>query len=241
MTSAEYGKRTIMIRERTERYLTALMKRYFMYQKADIVSKLQNGINPLDNWQRWDTVLSDWIEPKVRAAIDASRKVAMEYMQAEEKSTDIQLVLRAGEVMRRLDKVNDTTKDGLEKIMSQTRAIDQSKSTLDNVLAAFTIWIASRSPVIGLTLATASSGSGVDMAMIDNPKELKKRWRAFIDEDTRAAHAEADGQEVWDNDNFIVDGEALRWPGDPYGSAGNIINCRCYVEPVIWVTNAASY
>ncbi len=49
------------------------------------------------------------------------------------------------------------------------------------------------------------------------------------DSKTREDHAEADGQEVGMDEPFDVGGEQLMYPGDPAGSAGNVINCRCTV------------
>jgi uncharacterized protein with gpF-like domain len=58
---------------------------------------------------------------------------------------------------------------------------------------------------------------------------MEKEWCATEDARTRPAHHEADGQRVDKDADFIVGGERLRFPGDPKGSAGNIINCRCVV------------
>ncbi|MEU0770655.1 hypothetical protein [Streptomyces albogriseolus] len=73
-----------------------------------------------------------------------------------------------------------------------------------------------------------------------------KRWVALRDPDTghfdenvRLAHREADGQEVPLDAPFIVGGESLRYPGDPSGSPGNVINCRCSVS-VLPATLAAA-
>jgi hypothetical protein len=52
-------------------------------------------------------------------------------------------------------------------------------------------------------------------------------WLAALDERTRPSHAEADGQSVVMGEPFVVDGEELRYPGDPEGSPENTINCRC--------------
>ena len=49
------------------------------------------------------------------------------------------------------------------------------------------------------------------------------------DSKVRDDHAEADGQEVGMDEAFDVGGEQLMYPGDPAGSAGNTINCRCTV------------
>ena len=63
--------------------------------------------------------------------------------------------------------------------------------------------------------------------------ELKKKWLATLDERTRDNHGSADGQEVLNKEPFTVGGEELMYPGDPSGSAGNVINCRCSMEPVV--------
>ena len=56
----------------------------------------------------------------------------------------------------------------------------------------------------------------------------KKEWNAILDDRTRSAHAAADGQVVNVDDDFIVDGEPLMYPGDDSrASIGNTINCRC--------------
>lgn len=60
--------------------------------------------------------------------------------------------------------------------------------------------------------------------------DLMKEWIAAMDERTRPAHAEANmGKAIPFNEKFIVGGEMLNHPGDPAGSASNVINCRCSV------------
>lgn len=56
-----------------------------------------------------------------------------------------------------------------------------------------------------------------------------KRWISTDDERTRQAHLDADGQEVPQDEPFVVDGEELMFPGDISlgASAANTINCRC--------------
>ena len=62
--------------------------------------------------------------------------------------------------------------------------------------------------------------------------EMEKRWNSLIDSQTRDAHADADGQTVPLNEPFIVDGEAMMYPGSGR-SAENVINCRCgYVDQI---------
>lgn len=60
--------------------------------------------------------------------------------------------------------------------------------------------------------------------------KVVKEWVAVIDSRTRDAHKKADGQRVPIDEPFIVNGEKLMFPGDPNGSAENIINCRCTMK-----------
>ena len=56
--------------------------------------------------------------------------------------------------------------------------------------------------------------------------DLLKQWDATLDEVTRPAHREADGQIVEWEENFTVGGEKMKAPSVG-GSAANVINCRC--------------
>lgn len=56
---------------------------------------------------------------------------------------------------------------------------------------------------------------------------LQQQWLSTVDARTRPAHVAADGQRVAVGAPFTVDGEHLLRPGDPAGSAENVISCRC--------------
>lgn len=67
----------------------------------------------------------------------------------------------------------------------------------------------------------------------------KKKWLTSRDDRVRPTkighfnHKAADGQIVDKDARFEVGGELLLHPGDPLGSAGNIIRCRCAIRPVL--------
>jgi len=67
----------------------------------------------------------------------------------------------------------------------------------------------------------------------------KKKWLTSRDDRVRPTksghfdHRTADGQIVDKDSRFEVSGELLRHPGDPLGSPGNIIRCRCAIRPVL--------
>jgi PBSX family phage portal protein len=86
------------------------------------------------------------------------------------------------------------------------------------------------------TIARTETGIAVSTVQhetyVENGVQLK-RWEAFLDNKTRDAHAEADGQEVAMDEPFNVGGEELDHPLDESGSPENIINCRCVEIPVV--------
>lgn len=61
----------------------------------------------------------------------------------------------------------------------------------------------------------------------------RKGWGSSFTPESRDAHMAADGTEVPVDGTFSVDGDELRYPGDPRGKAGNVINCLCFTYPVV--------
>lgn len=74
----------------------------------------------------------------------------------------------------------------------------------------------------------ATLQSATDMYGQNN---LQKEWMTSIDGRERSSHRTADGQIVDFKERFLVGGEQLFNPGDPVGSAKNVINCRCSTAP----------
>lgn len=64
-----------------------------------------------------------------------------------------------------------------------------------------------------------------------------KRWMTRYDARVRETHVWADRQTVPIDDTFTVGGESLRYPGDPMGSTGETINCRCVLVAVRYGRN----
>ena len=58
----------------------------------------------------------------------------------------------------------------------------------------------------------------------------EKEWLATLDDRVRDSHAALDGDVVGLNETF---NNGLAYPGDPTGDAGEIINCRCTLVPVV--------
>ena len=72
----------------------------------------------------------------------------------------------------------------------------------------------------------AHEAGSFEQALYVDP-HARKEWLATKDERTRPSHREAAGQSRRIGDTFMVGGTTLRFPGDPLGEAGEVINCRC--------------
>ena len=142
--------------------------------------------------------------------------------------------------LQKANQINTTTCDTLRKNMQaaisdgitngQTNAetandlFDICDDVYGNMSTSRAILIARNETACSVNFGNHStlSGEGVE----------RKEWMATMDERTRDDHANADGQIVDMDDDFIIGGEKLQYPGDPSGSAEETISCRCSELPV---------
>lgn len=78
---------------------------------------------------------------------------------------------------------------------------------------------------IARTEVVRASNKGISIGADNIIIPVVKVWIAADDERTRQGHGNV--QPVERNEPFKVNGEDLMYPGDPAGSAGNTIQCRC--------------
>jgi hypothetical protein len=88
---------------------------------------------------------------------------------------------------------------------------------------------------IARTETHTAASIGADEAADARDLDTMKEWASTEDARTRPDHSAANGQTVAFDEQFVVGGENLDFPGDPNGSAEQIINCRCVVlyHPII--------
>ena len=126
------------------------------------------------------------------------------------------------ELINKSKSVNETTKKNLSKKIVDLNG-EELKQAIKNEFSSIKD---SRSG----TIAQTTIESGFNLGLWVSYKlqgYQKKTWISQKLPETRDAHFMADGQTVNIDDPFIVDGEALMYPGDPNGSAKNVINCLC--------------
>ena len=143
--------------------------------------------------------------------------------------------------LQKAKEINQTTYDELRKKIDASLAegIEAGESIpnlstriLEAVDGVYDNMSGYRAEMISRTESMASVNFGQSVVYEEEGVE-EKEWIATMDEDTRDAHASADGEVVKVSDDFEVGGEALAYPGDPKGSASNLCNCRCTIAPVV--------
>lgn len=129
--------------------------------------------------------------------------------------------------------VNGTTRTALRGALEEGVAANETLGELigrvDDVFKgrrgnAETIARTETAPAYNFATRAAWAQSGVVTA---------KQWLTAHDDAVRPEHAAVDGQEVPLDGAFVVGGDSLDYPGDPSGDAGNVINCRCTMVPVV--------
>jgi len=96
-----------------------------------------------------------------------------------------------------------------------------------------------RSMIISRTETHAAFNAGHKASAEASELDLSREWVSAQDERTRSSpdddfdHLGADGEIVGVREHFQQTGEPLEYPGDPDGSAANVIHCRCGVADIV--------
>lgn len=123
-----------------------------------------------------------------------------------------------------MEVINEITKEATREGLAQAATGRMIKKAMDERSAVMSV---ARSRVIARTETHAASQAASHAAIKSTGLPAKKEWISASGSRTRDDHADADGQLVSLDKPFIVGGEELQYPGDPSGSAANVINCRC--------------
>jgi hypothetical protein len=144
------------------------------------------------------------------------------------------LVFLSGEGGAKIVSVRGTLIEDIIKAIEDKLKNDTSLINLQNAIyeivqrsQQFYKWQALR---IARTETTFASAYAAMRAASQSNFEMTKEWIAAKDDRTRKDHRLENGQIVDFNDPFIMnDGSQLQYPGDPKGTAAQVINCRCTI------------
>ena len=145
------------------------------------------------------------------------------------------------------EEINQTTKKQLLEKMRKALAesidegegLENTKARLQKAsLEAFNELSDVRAYLIARTETGASVNLG-QMATYEATGIEQKEWIATLDDRTRESHLQMDGKIMPMNETFEVQNteggvDNMLYPSDPNGSAGNVVNCRCSLAPVIF-------
>lgn len=132
-------------------------------------------------------------------------------------------------------KVNDTTYTELVDLFQEAEAAGESIPEMMERLSSYFEGRKSDASTerIARTTMTGADNSAALEAYGQSGVVSETTWLSALSDTTRDAHRDAHGQTRKLGESFDVGGESLRFPGDPTGSAGNIINCVCTVQPQV--------
>ena len=135
---------------------------------------------------------------------------------------------------RALDVANVTSKTTISRIKGViARGIDADKSPSEiasEIVGRVGGAVSNRRAMtIARTETHSAAQVGQHESVASTGIDFKREWIATSDESTREDHSMASGQKTSMEEPFSVGGESLMYPGDPSGSAEQIINCRCQV------------
>lgn len=130
-------------------------------------------------------------------------------------------------------KVSNTTKKILRTIISNSiNDGDTNRETSKKIKEVSEISTITRARTIARTETHTAGMKSLNETMKASRQVLMKEWFSANDSRVRVKnfnHLKAHGERVMLDGYFMMTGEALEYPGDFIGSAGNVINCRCAV------------
>ena len=144
----------------------------------------------------------------------------------------------------KITQINETTKNRIMRIVDEEVAKGSSLRDIANLIDSNIMLdqiIANRAMVIAHTETVTASNWGSLLGAKSSGAAVDKQWISTRDSATRGIdptnefdHWSMDDRSCALDDLFAVPmrpagAEMLQFPGDPTGSAGNIINCRCVV------------
>jgi hypothetical protein len=176
------------------------------------------------------------LAPMIRADLELGFRMVAEELSFSDSSLSSEQVLTfLAERQKSLSHVNQTTlKELTDSVLEGLRNHEPFKQLAARVKTIYQDASDRRAGVIAGSETNSAVNAGRLLAM-RAAKVVKKGWQTADDEKVRPAHAQAEvdyGKGIPIDEPFIVGGEELLYPGDPHGSIGNIINCRCYSFPI---------
>jgi hypothetical protein len=201
------------------------------------------GVDPRrvsDHTGFWTEQVDTEIVPEVRGVLsDAWRRVSA----AGDPPTDPYVSRYLNEVGNRMsntpDEVYALIVREVERGITEGLALERVRDEIQTILTSSgTPYWKNRAMTVARTETMGAVNAGIFRgaqleAEARGDVAPFKQWLATEDNRTRPTHRAADQQRTLLSEPFVVGGARLLFPGDPRGPAGEVINCRCSMLPVV--------
>jgi HK97 family phage portal protein len=214
-----------------ERQQRVVLEKAFGKRGAKSIASGVLTVDMIFDREIWDKQLAEDLEPIILAiytdakeyvASRTSSNVAMEPQEVEKL---------AQQQIERMQQANTTTAEEIASAIAVAlmEEDEEERSVLLRLalIAIFLKLISRRRRDIAEHEAQASYNGGVYLAGKENGIGQTKTWITRKDSRVRNAHKFLEGKTVDFGDGFVVEGIALRFPGDPVAPPGLTFNCRC--------------
>ncbi len=225
------------LRRRFEPQLKASMEKAFHLMGERAAAEIKSGSNLNYIGFQFIEDVKKALDDDYRNVINAFAARAITLKEESEFENLVQLYISTIGVLR-VTQISDTTLRIIRKIIADKTKEGLSLSAIasaieDSMNGSFSKYRAA-------TIARTETHSASTFANHEATKSLelpnqRKIWLATNDARTREAHRLVNGTEIGIDDNFLVGGVPMAYPGDPAGGAANVVNCRCvtlYVSDV---------
>lgn len=239
---AAADRRFLRVQSRLEGSLKSDIAALFAKESTLVLKSYQNSAKAAETKDWLDTVTGkvreEWVK-LLTSAINNAIKSGWSLADAEIDDLvefgffeDAALDFAKNQAALKVVGIGETTVKDVRQVIS--KAVEEGLSTDKTARALRDLYEGfqtSRALTIARTETANAMSHGKHSAAEETAKEtglvLERVWSAVNDERTRESHAAADGQVRKMGEAFDVGGEALMYPGDPNGSAENVIACRC--------------
>ncbi len=217
-----------------ERGMSGMVSKYFFEQRKAALAAL-NELGPDGfklNWDEQDKKLKDraskWLLLGVKEGIAFGRVVL-----GKKSLTDDQFNMSISAYVKiRTDKItgiNDTVRRQIFDSIKEGTAQGETIAQIGDRIRTIYNMASARSLMIARTETVGAVNGGSEIYYKSEGVQ-KKEWLTARDEHVRDEHKVLDRQIVAVNSSFS---NGLDYPGDQKGDAGQTINCRCTLLPVL--------
>ncbi|MCR3759170.1 phage portal protein [Clostridium felsineum] len=230
------------------------IKKYLSDMKDEAVSKIKSGSHDPIDLDKWNAKIKEVLAPEYQRIFKTGGDAVIREFKTIgyhiNKKIDVffdykdpSVTQKIKDKVNKITKVNETTKENVkQKIAEMYEDEENDNFTIGDIADAI-----GDMPEFdddrAQTIAQTEVLSSLNQATMEGYKQNSdlidgKAWLSNNDAQTRPAHLQAgmdydEANAIPVDEDFIVDGEECSCPGDDTLSAGNAINCRCTIMPIV--------